>query len=84
MASVLGWARSRAGVSEAGMGGPGVGLDSSANAWLLLSQPGMGCGKPLPRLSALDHLALLFDLRSTITARKIPGALGKGLGGPRP
>ena len=66
------------------MGGPGVGLDSSANAWLLLSQPGMGCGKPLPRLSALDHLALLFDLRSTITARKIPGALGKGLGGPRP
>lgn len=62
------------------MGGPGLGLDYSANAWLLLGQPGMGHGKALPRLSALDH----FDLRSTITARKIPGALGKGLVGPRP
>lgn len=55
-------------------------LDSSANAWLLLGHPGMGHGKALPRLSALDH----FDLRSTITARKIPGALGKGLVGPHP
>ena len=55
-------------------------LDSSANAWLLLGHPGMGHGKALPHLSALDH----FDLRSTITARKIPGALGKGLVGPHP
>lgn len=61
-------------------GGPGVGLDSQPNAWLLLSQPGQGQKAPCP--TSVGSSALPVQPSGALSQRGNSWGLGKGLGGP--